>query len=82
MPPGQPNTPLNTDWDLAPSSRMTNGTVGTVAVADGRTLTVNYGSGEVKIVVPDDAPVVTSGAGGPDHAGGGRTCGRVRAQGR
>jgi hypothetical protein len=59
VPPGQPNTPVNMDWDLAPSSKMTNGTVGTVAVANGRTLTVNYGTGEAKIVVPEGAPVVT-----------------------
>ena len=63
VPAGQPNTPVNTDWDLAPSSRMTNGTVGTVATTDGRTLTVNYGNGEVKVVVPDDVPVVTTSQG-------------------
>jgi len=59
IPPGMPNTPMNADWDLAPSSRMTNGTVGTVAVANGRTLTVNYGKGEQAITVPETAAIVT-----------------------
>jgi hypothetical protein len=59
VPPGMPVTPMNADWDLAPSSRMTNGTVGTVAVANGRTLTVNYGKGELAIAVPDTAAIVT-----------------------
>jgi hypothetical protein len=63
LPPGQSITPMNGDWDLAPSSRMTNGSVGSVVMADGRTLTVNYGKGEQKIVVPDNVPVVTPGPG-------------------
>lgn len=46
-------------WDLAPGSTMTNGTVGTVIVSDGRLLTVGYKGGEQKIFVPEKAPVVT-----------------------
>ncbi len=61
IPPGMPNTPMNADWDLAPSSRMTNGTVGTVAVANGRTLTVDYGKGVQAITVPETASIVTLG---------------------
>jgi hypothetical protein len=59
IPAGMPITPMNADWDLAPSSRMTNGTVGTVSVAHGRTLTVNYSKGEQAITVPDTAAIVT-----------------------
>ena len=33
-------------WDLAPDSTMTNGTVGSVIVSDGRLLTVGYKGGE------------------------------------
>ena len=46
-------------WDLAPNSTMTNGTVGSVKVADGRVLTVDYKGGEQRIFVPEDTPVVT-----------------------
>ena len=59
LPPGQSITPVNGPWDLTPSSRMTNGSVGTVVLQNGRVLTVNYGTGEQKIMVPDDVPVVT-----------------------
>ncbi len=60
LPVGEKITPVNGDWDLAPSSRMTNGAIeGAVAAADGATLTVNYGKGEAKIVVPPGAPIVT-----------------------
>jgi hypothetical protein len=38
---------------------MTNGTVGTVTVGTGRTLTVAYQGGTKTIVVPPDTPVVT-----------------------
>lgn len=38
---------------------MTNGTVGSLVTTAGRIITVNYGAGERKIVVPDDVPVVT-----------------------
>jgi len=52
-------------FDLAPRSTMTNGTVGAVTGAGGRTLTVGYAGGEKTIVVPADAPVVTFEAGSP-----------------
>lgn len=48
-------------WDLAPNTTMTNGTVGDLVVSNGRTMTVHYngnGTGEKKIIVPDDVPVV------------------------
>lgn len=38
---------------------MTNGTVGTLVNANGRTMTVKYQNGEKKVVVPEDVPVVT-----------------------
>jgi hypothetical protein len=59
VPAGQPVNPMNGDWDLAPSSRMTNGAVATVMGAHDRTLTVDYGKGRQSIVVPDQAPIVT-----------------------
>jgi hypothetical protein len=46
-------------WDLAPSSMMTNGTVGGVVGSSGRTVTVNYGTGDKQIVIPDQAPIVS-----------------------
>ncbi len=53
---GEGNRPM----DIAPQSSMTNGTVGTIAGSDGRTLTVKYGSdGEKKITVPTDVPIVS-----------------------
>lgn len=36
---------------------MTNGTVGTLSKANGRTLTVKYEGGEKKLVVPEDVPI-------------------------
>src|SRR5947207_2943359 len=46
-------------WDGAPSSTMTNGTVGaTVTGVDGPTITVRYKDGEKKIVVPPGVPIV------------------------
>jgi hypothetical protein len=46
-------------WDGAPSSTMTNGTVGaTVTGVDGPTITVKYKDGEKKIVVPPGVPIV------------------------
>jgi hypothetical protein len=66
VPPGMPNTPLNMDWDLGPSSKMTNGAVGGVVVGGAsaggttdRTLTVDYGKGKQAIVVPESAAIVT-----------------------
>ena len=46
-------------WDLQPNSTMTNGTVGDVVVAQGRTLTLRYKDGEKKVVVPEKAPIIT-----------------------
>ena len=50
----------NYGWDLGSNSTMTNGTVGDLVVSNGRTMTVNYnGTGEKKITVPDDVPIVS-----------------------
>ncbi|MBS0639962.1 MAG: hypothetical protein JSS43_08830 [Proteobacteria bacterium] len=46
-------------FDLAPDSTMTNGTVGSVTAASGRTLTLAYKEGEQRIFVPESTPVVT-----------------------
>ncbi len=46
-------------WDQGPDSSMTNGTVGDVKVANGRTLHVAYQGGEKVIYVPPNAPIVT-----------------------
>jgi hypothetical protein len=47
------------DWDLGPGSSMTNGTVGSLVAAKGRTITITYKGGEKSVVVPDDVPIVT-----------------------
>jgi hypothetical protein len=47
------------DWDLGAGSSMTNGTVGSLVAANGRTMTIIYKGGEKRVVVPDDVPVVT-----------------------
>ena len=47
------------DWDLGAGSSMTNGTVGSLVNANGRTITITYKGGEKKVVVPDDVPFVT-----------------------
>ena len=52
-------------WDLPNANTMTNGVVGKLDTAHGRTLTVDYKGGEKQIVVPDDVPVVTLAPG--DH---------------
>ncbi|MGY2399302.1 hypothetical protein [Pseudomonas sp. SDO5271_S396] len=46
-------------WQNADGSTgtMTNGTVGKLSNANGRTLTVNYKGGEKQLVVPDDVPI-------------------------
>lgn len=46
-------------WENADGSTgtMTNGTVGKLSKANGRTLTVNYKGGEKQLVVPDDVPI-------------------------
>ena len=46
-------------YDLGPDSSMTNGTVGNLKVADGRTLTLTYKGGAQTIYVPENAPVIT-----------------------
>lgn len=47
-------------WDVGgKNSTMTNGTIGTVEGSKDRTITVKYASGEKKVEVPDDVPVVT-----------------------
>lgn len=48
----------NYGWDLGPGSSMTNGTIGSVVGASGRTMTVDYKGGQKKLMVPDDVPVV------------------------
>ena len=47
------------DWDLQPQSTMTNGTVGSLVHAEGRTITLTYKGGEKKVIIPDDVPIVT-----------------------
>ncbi|MBB4292668.1 hypothetical protein GGE16_004747 [Rhizobium leguminosarum] len=46
-------------WDMQPNSTMTNGSVGSILGADGRTLTVKYESGEKKVFIPADVPIVS-----------------------
>jgi hypothetical protein len=46
-------------WEGAPSSTMTNGTVGaTVTGVDGPTITVKYKDGEKKVIVGPNVPIV------------------------
>ncbi|PRX28751.1 hypothetical protein B0G75_11077 [Paraburkholderia sp. BL18I3N2] len=45
-------------WDLGGNSSMTNGTVGSLVVSNGRTITVKYKDGEKKVVIPQDVPIV------------------------
>jgi hypothetical protein len=47
------------DWDLGAGSSMTNGTIGSLVNANGRTVTITYKGGEKKVIVPDDVPFVT-----------------------
>ena len=46
-------------WENADGSTgtMTNGTVGTLAKTNGRTLTVLYKGGEKQLIVPEDVPI-------------------------
>jgi len=46
-------------FDLGPGSSMTNGTVGDLVTANGRTITITYKGGEKKVFVPDDVPFVS-----------------------
>jgi hypothetical protein len=48
----------NYPWDLGRNSQMTNGTVGSVVGTRDSTMTVKYGNGEKRIVIPADVPVV------------------------
>ena len=48
----------NYPWDLGRNSQMTNGTVGSVVGTRDSTMTVRYGNGEKRIVIPADVPVV------------------------
>lgn len=51
-------------WDLSPGSTMTNAAVDAmVSGNDGTALTLKHKDGEVKVVVPPDAPIVTLGPG-------------------
>lgn len=47
------------DWDLGAGSSMTNGTVGSLISAKGRTITINYKGGKKRVVIPDDVLIVT-----------------------
>jgi hypothetical protein len=66
FPPTQPVKPSTAPWDMAPASRMTNGTVGAVTGVGNRTLTLNDGRAAQTIVVPANAPVVALGPGTRD----------------
>jgi hypothetical protein len=47
-------------WDRGgKKSTMTNGTVGNIIKASGRTITVKYANGEKQILVPPNVPIVT-----------------------
>jgi hypothetical protein len=46
-------------WDMGTDSSMTNGTVGSLVKANGRTITITYKGGEKRVLVPDDVPIVT-----------------------
>ena len=47
-------------WDLRPQSTMTNGSVEqTFTGVDGQTLTLKYKTGEKRIIVPPEIPIVT-----------------------
>ena len=51
-------------WDLSPGSTMTNAAVvAMVSGNDGTALTLKHKDGEMKVVVPPDAPIVTLGPG-------------------
>lgn len=45
-------------WDLGKNGTMTNGTIGDLVLSNGRTMTVKYKSGEKKILIPEDVPIV------------------------
>ncbi len=48
------------DWDLRPSSKMTNANVANVvSMGKDRILTVQYKGGEKKVLIPEDAAIVS-----------------------
>jgi hypothetical protein len=53
-------------WDLKPQSAMINAGVGDVVGTKDRTVTMKLADKEVKLVVPDDVPIITYEPG--DHA--------------
>jgi hypothetical protein len=63
FPPTQQVKPSTAAWDLTPSSKMTNGTVGAVTGVASRTLTVNDGKAEQTIAVPATTTIVALGPG-------------------
>jgi len=46
-------------WDLGADRSMTNGTVGDLKVANGRTLTLTCKGGKQTLFVPENAPIIT-----------------------
>ena len=59
---------IQTPYDLAPKSTMTNATVNqTVTGNDGHTLTVKYKDGEMKVLVSADTPIATYVPGSKDE---------------
>jgi hypothetical protein len=49
-------------WDLAPNSSMTNANVDAIVESsNGRTLTLGYKGGSVKVLVPENVPIVQFG---------------------
>ena len=50
------------DWDLAPGSSMTNANVDAIVQSNtGRTLTLTYKTGSIKVTVPENVPIVAFG---------------------
>ena len=47
------------EWDLGAGSSMTNGTVGSLTTTNGRVITIAYKGGEMRVLVPDNVPIVT-----------------------
>ena len=60
FPPETPRFDVNRVMDAGAGTMMTNGKVATAVSSDGgRSLTVDYGSGQRKIVVPPNIPVLS-----------------------
>jgi hypothetical protein len=68
FPPGVKVGEGHYDWDVAPGSMMTNGSVGTVVAGkDGaRTIEVAYGTSKRTLTVPANVPIVVIAAGSRD----------------